>query len=58
MKEWQVKKFLKGEVMKTGRVPGIEKGFVIVRYGNLPLGIARYNGSEMKSAVKRERRVM
>ncbi len=58
MKEWQVNKFLKGDVIKTGRVSGIEKGFVIVRHANLPLGIAKYNGSEMKSAVKRERRVM
>ncbi len=57
MEEWQTKKFLKGELVKVGSVPGVEKGFVIVRYKNLPIAIGRYNGSEIKSAVKRERRV-
>jgi NOL1/NOP2/fmu family ribosome biogenesis protein len=57
MKEWQAKKFLKGELLKVGSVPNIEKGFVIVRYKDLPVGIGKYNGNEIKSAIKRERRL-
>jgi NOL1/NOP2/sun family putative RNA methylase len=57
MKEWQTRKFLRGELVKAGNVSGVERGFVIVRYKDLPIGIGKYNGSEIKSAVKRERRV-
>jgi NOL1/NOP2/fmu family ribosome biogenesis protein len=57
MKEHQVKKFLRGEILKVGSLPDIEKGFVIVCLGDLPVGMGKYNGIEIRSAVKRERRI-
>ena len=57
MKEYQVKRFMRGEMVKVGSVPDIEKGFVIVCLGNLPVGMGKYNGTEIRSAVKRERRI-
>lgn len=57
LKEWQLKKFLKGEIVKLSGSTNIEKGFLIVRYKDLPIGVGRYNGKEIKSAVKRERRI-
>jgi len=57
LKEWQLKKFLKGEIVKFSSRTNIERGFLIVRYKNLPIGVGRFNGKEIKSAVKRERRI-
>jgi NOL1/NOP2/sun family putative RNA methylase len=57
MKEYQVKKFMRGEILKVGSLPDIEKGFVIVCLGKLPVGMGKYNGIEIRSAVKRERRI-
>ncbi len=57
MKEWQLKKFLKGETLRIHSQPGIEVGFIILTYKKLPVAIGRYNGKEVKSAVKRERRI-
>ena len=57
IKEWQVKKFLRGEILRVGFLPNIEKGFVIIRFKSLPLAVGKYNGSEIRSAVKRKRRI-
>jgi NOL1/NOP2/fmu family ribosome biogenesis protein len=35
----------------------VEKGFVVARFKGLPIGIGRYNGKEIKSSIKRERRI-
>lgn len=57
LKEYQMEKFLRGEILKVGLLPNIEKGFIIVRFENLPVGTGKYNGEEIRSAVKRERRI-
>jgi NOL1/NOP2/sun family putative RNA methylase len=57
MKEHQVKRFMRGETVKVGPLPDVERGFVIVCLGDLPFGMGKYNGTEIKSAVKRERRI-
>ncbi|GAI01340.1 unnamed protein product [marine sediment metagenome] len=57
IKEYQLKKFLQGETVKIDSRPGISKGFVIVTYKKMPIAIGKYNGKEMKSEVKRERRI-
>lgn len=56
IKEWQLKKFLKGETVKINFQSGISDGFIIVTYKKLPIAIGKYNGKEIKSEVKRERR--
>jgi NOL1/NOP2/sun family putative RNA methylase len=56
-REWQLRKFLRGETVKVNVHTGITKGFIIINYRKLPIGIGRYNGKEIKSEVKRERRV-
>jgi len=56
MGERQVEKFLRGEIVSADDVPDVEKGFVIARFKGLPIGVGRYNGQEIKSAIKRERR--
>ncbi|MDH4212191.1 MAG: NOL1/NOP2/sun family putative RNA methylase [candidate division WOR-3 bacterium] len=58
MEEWQVTKFLKGEIVKVDNVLNVEKGFVIIRYHGLPVGVGKYNGNEIRSAIKRERRTL
>ena len=58
MKEWQVTRFLKGETVKVREVLDAGKGFVIIRYRGLPIGVGKYNGSEIRSAIKRERRTL
>ncbi len=57
IKEWQLKKFLKGETLKIAHQSGMSEGFVIVTYKKLPVAIGRYHGKEIKSAVMRERRI-
>ena len=57
VKELQMKKFLRGEIVKVNPTPGFEKGFVILSYKKLPIAIGRFNGKEIKSAVKRKRRI-
>jgi NOL1/NOP2/sun family putative RNA methylase len=57
MKQRQVEKFLKGEIVNADDVRDVEKGFVIARFNGLPIGVGRYNGQEIKSAIKRERRI-
>jgi NOL1/NOP2/sun family putative RNA methylase len=57
IKQWQLKKFLKGETLKIQSQPGLSEGFVIVTYKKLPVAIGRYHGNELKSAVRRERRI-
>ncbi len=58
MKELQVTRFLKGEIVKVDDVLNVNKGFVIVRYHGLPVGVGKYNGNEIRSAIKRERRTL
>jgi len=53
----QLRKFLRGEIVSIGSVSGIDNGFVIVRFNGLPVGTGKYNGSELRSTVKRERRI-
>jgi NOL1/NOP2/sun family putative RNA methylase len=55
--KYQVNKFLRGEILKVGMLPDIDKGFIIMRFGNIPIGTGKYNGKEIRSAVKRERRI-
>ncbi len=57
VKEWQLKKFLNGQTIRMPPQHTIERGFVIVTFKQLPMAVGRYNGRELKSAVKRERRV-
>lgn len=57
MKEYQVKKFMRGELVKIGPLPDVEKGFVIVCLDDLPIGMGKYNGTEIRSTVKRDRRI-
>lgn len=56
LKEWQLRKFLRGETVKVNSKPGVNEGFVIVTYKKLPIAIGKYNGKEIKSEIKRERR--
>ncbi|UCG93293.1 MAG: NOL1/NOP2/sun family putative RNA methylase [candidate division WOR-3 bacterium] len=58
MKEWEAKKFLKGESIRVSSHSNMSEGFVIVMYKNLPIAIGRYNGREIKSEIKRERRTL
>ncbi|HEC78626.1 MAG TPA: NOL1/NOP2/sun family putative RNA methylase [candidate division WOR-3 bacterium] len=55
-KEWQLKKFLKGESIRVDSSSLMEPGFVIMTYKKLPVALGKYNGKEIKSAVKRDRR--
>lgn len=57
VKGYQVNRFLKGEVVKTGPRTSLERGFVILLYKNIPIAVGRYNGKEIKSTVKRQRRI-
>ncbi len=57
IKQWQLKKFLKGETLKIQPQSGLSEGFIIVTYKKLPVAIGRYHGNEIKSAVRRERRI-
>lgn len=57
IKEHQLNKFLKGETIRIDSRPGISNGFVIVTYKKMPIAIGKYNGKEIKSEVKRERRI-
>lgn len=57
VKEYQLKKYLHGEILKIGLRTDIKEEFVLLTYKNLPVGIGRYNGKELRSAVKRDRRI-
>lgn len=57
VKEWQLKRFLNGQTLRVPSPYHIEPGFVIVTFKKLPVAIGRFNGKELKSAVKRERRI-
>jgi NOL1/NOP2/sun family putative RNA methylase len=57
IKEWQAKKIMEGNVLKIGEVPGLDRGFVVLMYKKLPVAMGRYNGTDIKSAVKRDRRI-
>jgi len=57
IKEHQLNKFLKGETIRIDSRSGISNGFVIVTYKKMPIAIGKYNGKEIKSEVKRERRI-
>jgi NOL1/NOP2/sun family putative RNA methylase len=57
MDEQRVEKFLRGEILEAGDLRDVEKGFVVARFKGLPIGIGRYNGKEIKSSIKRERRI-
>jgi len=58
IKEWQLKKFLKGERLKIQPQSSLSDGFVIVVYKKLPVAVGRYHGNEIKSSVRRERRIL
>lgn len=57
LKEYQLSKYLGGELLKIGAVPSIDREFIVLQYRNMPVGVGRYNGNELRSAIKRERRV-
>ncbi len=54
VKEWELKKFLSGEGIRTQNK---EDGFIIIQFKDLPVGIGRANGDEIKPSVPPERRV-
>jgi NOL1/NOP2/fmu family ribosome biogenesis protein len=57
VKEYQIKKFLRGEIVKIEPSSTLERGFVILLYKKIPIAVGRYNGEEIKSTVKRQRRI-
>jgi NOL1/NOP2/sun family putative RNA methylase len=57
LKEHQLRKYLGGDMLKVGAVPGIDQEFIILKYKNMPVGVGRYNGNELRSAIRRERRI-
>ncbi len=57
LQEWHLKKFLNGQTLRISVPRTIDPGFVIITFRHLPVAVGRYNGREVKSAVKRERRV-
>jgi NOL1/NOP2/fmu family ribosome biogenesis protein len=57
VKEWQLKKILNGQTLRLPSPQKIEPGFVIITFKKLPVAVGRFNGRELKSAVKRERRI-
>jgi NOL1/NOP2/sun family putative RNA methylase len=57
VKEWQLKKILNGQTIRVAPHRTVEPGFVIVTFKQLPVAVGRYNGKELKSSVKRERRI-
>ncbi|MBE0433720.1 NOL1/NOP2/sun family putative RNA methylase [candidate division WOR-3 bacterium] len=56
MSDIQVRKFLRGEIVSVGHVANAARGFVIIRYKDLVIGVGRYNGKDVKPAIRRERR--
>lgn len=54
VKEWELKKILRGESIKR---PNSFNEFVIITYKNLPLSVGHVNKDEIKSNVKRSRRI-
>ncbi|MGB3341224.1 MAG: RsmB/NOP family class I SAM-dependent RNA methyltransferase [bacterium] len=57
VEEYQIKKFLRGEIVKVDSNRSLEKGFIILLYKKFPIAAGRFNGKEIKSAVKRQRRI-
>ncbi len=53
----QLKKFLSNEKIEKGSGSEITQGFVIVTHKNLPIGIGRYNGKDLKSTISMDRRI-
>ncbi|MBN2620920.1 NOL1/NOP2/sun family putative RNA methylase [candidate division WOR-3 bacterium] len=56
LKEHQLRKYLRGDMLKIGAIPNTDQEFIVLKYKNVPVGVGRYNGNELRSAVKRERR--
>lgn len=54
IREWELKKFLSGESI---RIQNGQKGFIIIQFKDLPVGIGRANNGEIKPSVKPERRI-
>jgi len=57
VRDWELKKFLKGEKIDVNSSSHSSEGFVIITYKNLPTGVGRSNGREIKSEILRERRI-
>ena len=57
VKEYQIQKFLRGEIVRIEPGSSLESGFVILLYKKIPIAVGRYNGKEIKSTVKRQRRI-
>lgn len=57
VKEHQIKKFLRGGIVRVHSNRSLEKGFIILVYKKIPVAVGRFNGREIKSAIKRERRI-
>lgn len=57
VKEYQIKNFLRGEIVKIEPGSTLERGFVILLYKKIPIAVGRYNGEEIKSTVRRQRRI-
>lgn len=55
--EQELNVFLKGGTIRIDRLSNAKNGFVIVMYRRLPIGIGRCHGGEIKSSIKRERRI-
>lgn len=56
LKEEDALRFCRGEKIKIEERK-VEKGFVVVFYKNLPLGVGLYKEGELKSQVPRARRI-
>ena len=57
MTQWQLKKFLSNEKIEINVSSEISQGFIIVTHNNLPIGIGRYNGKDLKPTIKMDRRI-
>ena len=57
VEEHQIKKFLRGEIVKLNSNRLLERGFVILLYKKFPIAVGRFNGEEIKSTVRRQRRI-
>lgn len=56
VKEWQLRKLLHGITLKL-QYPSLDRGFVIITHKKLPVVVGKYNGQQIKPAVKPDRRI-
>ncbi|NPA80012.1 MAG: hypothetical protein GXO29_03045 [Thermotogae bacterium] len=54
----QLSRYLRGEDVEVGEVPGVERGQVIVMYGEDALGSGLYDGRRVKNQIPKARRIV